>query len=249
MSESFVRLLTHEIHLGALAFMGLVYAVRILWILRFPAPAESTPSRGSHFAGIGYAMFNIALPWEMESYRKKPMRYVEFVVFHIGVAVAIAAAIARPELDATLGASFSLWNDVPLIGLVCQAICGAACLVGIFRMIRRFARPEMRAISSPDDYFSIILLNVWLGAGVFGLAPAAPVTATVVFYIITTFFLVYVPFSKISHYLYYPFNKWYVGKHLGHRGVYPKNRPTVTHYEQGANGEARSVAEHSRANA
>ena len=41
------------------------------------------------------------------------------------------------------------------------------------------------------------------------------------YFILTAFFLVYVPFSKISHYLYYPFTRYYLGKTLGHRGVYP----------------------------
>ena len=41
------------------------------------------------------------------------------------------------------------------------------------------------------------------------------------YFILTAFFLVYVPFSKISHYLYYPFARWYLGKTLGYRGVYP----------------------------
>jgi hypothetical protein len=43
----------------------------------------------------------------------------------------------------------------------------------------------------------------------------------VVFLYTTSFFLIYVPFSKISHYLYYPFIRWYLGKTLGHRGSMP----------------------------
>jgi hypothetical protein len=41
---------------------------------------------------------------------------------------------------------------------------------------------------------------------------------------LTAFFLVYVPFSKISHYLYYPFTRFYFGKTMGYRGVYPIRR-------------------------
>ncbi len=37
----------------------------------------------------------------------------------------------------------------------------------------------------------------------------------------TSFFLIYVPFSKISHYLYYPFTRYWIGKTLGHRGSMP----------------------------
>jgi hypothetical protein len=43
----------------------------------------------------------------------------------------------------------------------------------------------------------------------------------IAFFGLTAFFLVYVPFSKISHYVYWPFIRYYVGKHLGHRGAYP----------------------------
>ena len=44
------------------------------------------------------------------------------------------------------------------------------------------------------------------------------------FFILTAFSLVYVPFSKISHYLYYPFTRYYFGKSMGYRGVYPIQR-------------------------
>jgi hypothetical protein len=33
-----------------------------------------------------------------------------------------------------------------------------------------------------------------------------------------------VPFSKISHYLYYPFMRYYLGRTLGYRGVFPIQR-------------------------
>jgi hypothetical protein len=40
----------------------------------------------------------------------------------------------------------------------------------------------------------------------------------------TTLFLIYVPFSKISHYLYYPFSRYFMGKTMGHRGVFPRKK-------------------------
>ena len=47
------------------------------------------------------------------------------------------------------------------------------------------------------------------------------------YFFLASFFLVYVPFSKISHYLYYPFTRYYLGKSLGHRGVFPILRGPV----------------------
>ena len=105
-------------------------------------------------------------------------------------------------------------------------VIGAALVVGILRIIRRVGSPYMRAISSPDDYFSLVLLTVWFLSAVL----AAPNDLgrgeghLLSFFILTAFFLVYVPFSKISHYLYYPFTRYYFGKSMGYRGVFPVQR-------------------------
>jgi nitrate reductase gamma subunit len=96
------------------------------------------------------------------------------------------------------------------------------------RVIRRFARPVLRLISSPDDYFSVMTITVWLFTGVLAqallLGYLQGTNIMVVFLYTTSFFLIYVPFSKISHYLYYPFIRWYLGKTLGHRGSMPVNK-------------------------
>jgi hypothetical protein len=44
------------------------------------------------------------------------------------------------------------------------------------------------------------------------------------FFLLTAFFLIYVPFSKIGHYLYYPITRYYLGRSLGYRGVFPIQR-------------------------
>jgi hypothetical protein len=43
----------------------------------------------------------------------------------------------------------------------------------------------------------------------------------VAYLLLTSFFLLYVPFSKISHYLYYPFTRTWLGRTMGHRGTFP----------------------------
>ena len=50
----------------------------------------------------------------------------------------------------------------------------------------------------------------------------------VTYFSLATFFLFYVPFSKISHYVYWFFVRYYIGKHLGHRGVFPVQRVPST---------------------
>ena len=204
--------------------MALVYTARVIWFLRFKAGGERQAPTGSptttRAKGILYSWVNIAMPWAMESTRKKFLMYVQFVIFHLGVVAAIGLSFIIPYTKTLL--------EVPGVVPGLQVVIGAAFVVGIIRIIRRVASPYMRAISSPDDYFSLVLLTVWFLSAVLA-APNPEQTdagkwCLASFFILTAFFLIYVPFSKISHYLYYPFTRYYFGKSMGYRGVYPIQR-------------------------
>lgn len=203
----------------ALLFMATVYALKIRWILRFPAGKDRSAPAGSGGTngpkGAKNSLLAIAMPWTMASTRSHFLLYAQFVIFHLGVAASIAMSFVIPYAPGLMHGSRRV--------LALQTLFVLAALVGVVRLLRRLSDPYMRAISSPDDYFSLALLIVWL---VFS-ALAAPNNAEagegplLAYFFLTAFFLVYVPFSKISHYLYYPFARWYLGKALGHRGVYP----------------------------
>ena len=124
-------------------------------------------------------------------------------------------------------------EEIPLkllLAVLVGGLIGAAFLVALYRLARRTLRPVMRLISSPDDYFSLIMLTVWFAIGVAtqahiaGASRFASENWLIAYLLLTSFFLLYVPFSKISHYLYYPFSRWWIGKALGHRGSYPYSR-------------------------
>ncbi len=206
--------------------MGLVYVTRILWFLHFKAGKERQGQTGAPSTtpakGILYSWAIIAMPWAMESTRTKPLLYAQFVVFHLGVAAAITLSFIIPYAPGLLENRLLVW--------AIQGITAAACAVGLIRMARRAGSRYMRAISSPDDYFSLALLIVWLFFAVLA-APnqTSPEWRLLAFFILTAFFLVYVPFSKISHYLYYPFTRYYFGKSMGYRGVYPLQRSVKSH--------------------
>lgn len=217
----------HTLHWYALAFMGIVYVIRVRWFLRrFKAggerqaatgiPGLTTPSKG-----ILYSWGNVAMPWSMESSRTRPFFYAQFVAFHLGVTAAILLLFLIPLTPGLLENQGVVWAlRIPI---------AAAFLVGIGRIVRRFANKHMRAISTPDDYFSVILLTFWF---FFAFLAVPNSTANgewhlLGYFFLASFFLVYVPFSKISHYLYYPFTRYYIGKSLGHRGVFPIVRRPV----------------------
>jgi nitrate reductase gamma subunit len=176
---------------------------------------EGTPARGDHRKAIRYSFLLLARPDEMESTRKRWFRWIEFAVFHIAMAVGIGVAFTMPWAHASMLSPFVIYAQ--------QILFGLAVLIGLSRLVRRIFSPAMRVISTPDDYFCLVLLTAWMITGVFN-APQTTVFWLLGYFSLATFFLFYVPFSKISHYICWPFLRFYMGRHFGHRGVYPKKR-------------------------
>jgi hypothetical protein len=160
------------------------------------------------------------MPWGMESTRNSLPFYATFVVFHLGVAGGITLAF--------VGSLYRPAVEEPAVGAVMMTVLGAAFLVGLYRIFRRFSLPHLRLISSPDDYFSVVMLTAWFGSALLAQAHFLRWLQSelylVAFLLATSFFLIYVPFSKISHYLYYPFTRYWLGRSLGHRGNMPYAR-------------------------
>jgi len=203
--SSLLRFFENELQIACLAVMAVVYAVRLLWIFRFKARRDRTFPAGDERTGAGYT-------------RKRPFFYAQFVAFHLGVAAAIAGTFIIPY-------SPGLFGQATVVRLF-QAVVGAAFVVGLIRLGRRLTNPVLRSVSSPDDYFALLLLIVWFGAAVLALPnrPERGEGPLLAYFGLTAFFLVYVPFSKICHYLYYPFTRYYLGRSLGHRGAFPPSR-------------------------
>jgi hypothetical protein len=212
----------HRLQELALLLMAIVYTTRLLWLLHFKAGKErQAPTEHGEAKprrSIMYSLANIAMPWAMESTRRKPFMYAQFVAFHLGVVAAIGLSFIIPYAPGLL--------DFSALVLVLQIVIGVAFLVGVLRIIRRTTSRYIRAISTPDDYFSLLLLTVWFAFAFLSVpnSTASGEWHLLTYFIMTAFFLVYVPFSKISHYLYYPFTRYYLGKTLGRRGVLPMQR-------------------------
>ena len=212
----------HRLQEIVLVIMALVYTTRLIWFFRFAPMKERQAPTGRTTTnpkkGSTYSLFNIAMPWAMESTRRNLFFYLQFGLFHIGVIASLTMSFIIPYMPNLIRGKNTI--------LILQAILGCAFLIGCMRIIRRIAVPVMRAISTPDDYFSLMLLTIWFLFAFLSVPnnPAQGESALLTYFFLTAFFILYVPFSKISHYIYYPFTRYYLGKTLGRRGVYPLQR-------------------------
>jgi nitrate reductase gamma subunit len=218
-----LQILEEPVQYVCLAFMALMYTIKIRQLLKKPFPAEKAELKGDRFAGALHSLTNVLRPWDMESTRKNLYFYTEFLIFHIAVALTIGSTFLIPLVPFLMS---------PTVTAVFMVFMGLAFLIGLRRIYRRITVPEIRIISSPDDYFAIILMTVFFGVGVVTMwlwIQGKPETGWMwLFFLMTTFFLIYVPFSKISHYVLYPFGRVNFGVVFGGRGILNKGNLNAT---------------------
>ena len=198
--------LTHEI---GTAILVLLYAVRLFVLLRRrPARDLASNPQGEIWRGTVDAFLTIIAPWRMESTQKHWTRYAEFAIFHVGVFLCIALSFVITYAPGVL--------TLP-VRAVALGLMAASLIAGALRLYRRVRLPEMRIISSPDDYLAMGMVLGFLGTGLLGLLGWE--AAIIAYFAVSALFLVYEPFSKIRHYIYYPFARYYYGAAFGRRGV------------------------------
>ncbi len=201
----------HDLQAIALTWMAVLYSIKAYQLARLPMPWEREPGKGSPARGVLRSYGTIFLPWLMESSRKHLGRWLEFAIYHVGALVAIVNTFTFPFAPELMTRPVR-WLFAVLIA--------PAIVVGVIKLVRRVRRPELRLVSTPDDYFSLVSLEFFFFAAVMALVLDTP-EWRIAYFLITAAFLFYVPFSKISHYVYFFFSHVLTGTRYGRRGVIP----------------------------
>ncbi len=212
-SEKFTHFVEYELQAIAIAWMIILYTIKAIQLSRLPMPWERETKKGSSTKGVLISYASIFMPWAVESSRDHFWRWLGFALYHVGCLVAIVNTFTftfTPELM------------TPTVKIVFSILIAPAILIGFLKFIRRLIRPEIRYISTPDDYFSLLSLQLFFFTGIMALLTNTPFWRSS-YYIVTAAFLFYVPFSKISHYVYFFFARFLTGKRYGWRGIIPQN--------------------------
>lgn len=212
--DNIIHFAEYELQVIALTFMFVLYTVKAYQLARLPMPWERGPKKGNSLSGILRSYTTIFMPWSMESSRKHLFRWFEFGAYHVGAFIAILNTFTTP---------FALGMMTQQVRLAFAILIVPAIVMGITKFARRVSRPEMRLISTPDDYFALVSVEVFFVSALLALLTNTPLWRTVYFFI-TAGFLFYVPFSKISHYIYFLFAGVITGSRYGWRGVRPQAR-------------------------
>jgi hypothetical protein len=127
----------------------------------------------------------------------------------LGIFTAFAVLFASPWLSAI--PQPIIWLAICLTGVV-----AVFCFAGI---LMRLTSEDVRVLSVPDDYFSVFLSSLFVATAFLMLF--APLVLPV-FYLVATVMLVYIPYGKIRHCVYFFYSKFFFGLSYGRRGVIGK---------------------------
>lgn len=192
------------------ALLWCVGALALSWwgSRRFGPKVYHAEPTGSGVRGVLYAFGAGMLPGAKESVRTHLGSWALGVGYHLGIFAAFALSLAgllTPPLPPPLTAPLGI-----------ASLLGAACGVGL--LLKRALDSSLRSFSVPDDYLSNGLTTLFAscaGAGALGLLPASLTSVT------ATALLLYLPFGKIRHCVFFFSTRYHFGAFFGRRGVLP----------------------------
>jgi nitrate reductase gamma subunit len=211
-AERFLHFAEFDLQIIALSVFAILYAIKAWTMATLPMRWENAPAKGSSGRGVAYSYAATLVPTMMSSSTQHWTRWLEFGLYHIGAGLAILSTFTLP---------FAPQIMIQPVRIVFAIFVALALIVGAIRLRRRLVDPALRVISTPDDYFSLAAVEVFFFLTVMTLVVGTP-GWRLAYFLVTAAFLFYVPFSKISHYVYWFFSRVLMGVRYGRRGVIPR---------------------------
>ena len=195
----------------ALVFSVIAFSQRLRVFSRLARPVDRSTPKGNLKSGVLYAYTLGMAPWAKEGTRLHAIAYLRGVAFHAGVFMGLAILVASPWLGRVTG-EFRF-----LLGW----LIAIAAVMGLAGFAARFIERNLKSLSTPDDYFAVLVVTLFLAAESLWLF--FPQTQAL-FYLISALMLVYAPLGKIRHCIYFAYSRLFYGKFVGSRGVLPHSQ-------------------------
>ncbi len=180
----------------------------LIRLIRLGKPLDYAPSSGKTLPAIQYSFTGAMSPLKKESAFLHLPTYTAGILYHLGTFLSILLFflfLVQMTIPASLAYFFSGF-------LLITTVCGTGIL------IKRLAKKELRSLSSPDDYFSNLLVTLFqlLTSLLFFFPSVLPF-----YYILTSILLLYFPIGKLKHAIYFFAARYHLGLFYGRRGVWP----------------------------
>ena len=158
------------------------------------------------------SIFHWIIPFGTVNWRRHPVLTVVTFVFHIGLVIAPIFLLAHVILlDEALNLSWwalpDAWADV----LTVVVIIGC-----VFFLVRRLTQPEVKFVTSASDFVILTIVAAPFITGFIAYHQWIDYPVMMVLHVVAgEVMLVAIPFTRLSHMLFSPFTRAYMGSEFG----------------------------------
>ena len=158
------------------------------------------------------SIFHWIIPFGTVNWRRHPVLTVVTFVFHIGLLIAPIFLLAHVILlDEALNLSWwalpDAWADV----LTVVVIIGC-----VFFLVRRLTQPEVKFVTSASDFVILTVVAAPFITGFIAYHQWIDYPVMMVLHVVAgEVLLVAIPFTRLSHMLFSPFTRAYMGSEFG----------------------------------
>jgi len=210
-------------YLALLVFIaGMLY--RLMRILALGWGRDRTPGMGSKLSGVVVSFLKGILiwpfiPWVKRTFNRRPVVYIAGGIFHLGLFVVIFLGAAHMLVWKSL-LGFG-WPTLPLP--IVDWLAAGAIIALIVLFIERLVNPVMRLLTGPAEWLNWLAVFLPMVSG-YMMTHHLWFPYEVLFSLhmaFVDFLLIWIPFSRISHFMLYFFSRVIHGQEFGKRGVTP----------------------------
>jgi nitrate reductase gamma subunit len=199
---------------------GMIY--RLVTVLGLGWTRDRVPAKGSKGGGVVVSFLRGILiwpfiPWVKNTFRRNPLIYVGGGLFHLGLFAVIFLGTAHMLVWKSL-LGFG-WPTLPLP--IVDWLAAAAIVAMLILLVNRIVHPVLRLISGPAEYLAWLFVFLPMITGyalTHHLGPPYEVMFSL-HMLSVDLLLIWIPLSRISHFIFYFFSRAIHGQEFGKRGV------------------------------
>jgi nitrate reductase gamma subunit len=158
------------------------------------------------------SIFHWIIPFGTVNWRRHPVLTVVTFVFHIGLVTAPIFLLAHVILlDEALNISWwalpDAWADVLAVAVIIGCV---------FFLVRRLTQPEVKFVTSASDFVILAIVAAPFITGFIAYHQWIDYPVMMVLHVVAgEVMLVSIPFTRLSHMLFSPFTRAYMGSEFG----------------------------------
>ena len=188
--------------------------VRIVFLIGLSRERDRIVYNHADFSWGLKSILHWIFPWTSVSTRQQPIFALAVFVFHIGL-------LAVPLF---LNAHHILWDEAFGVSLwsmpdaIADTMTVLVMVSGLFLLIRRLIRPEVRILTGAWDYILLILTLTPFISGFLAYHQWGNYEVSLYIHIISAeILLILIPFTKLSHMILFFFTRAFIGFEMGGR--------------------------------